>query len=170
YAHSPDALEKALTALRPTVSVGRELVCVFGCGGDRDKGKRPEMGRIAATLADSVVVTNDNPRGEAPDAIAAAIVGGIRQARGRRYRVLLDRGAAIRETIAGAARGDVILVAGKGHEMYQEAGGVRTPFSDAAEATAALAEWSGGSAAGPPHGADPLGGGGTKRGFGGSPS
>jgi UDP-N-acetylmuramoyl-L-alanyl-D-glutamate--2,6-diaminopimelate ligase len=142
YAHSPDALEKALTALKPAVAQGRELTCVFGCGGDRDKGKRPEMGRIAATLADRVVVTNDNPRGEAPADIAAAIVQGIRQAGARRYRVELDRGAAIRDAIAAAALGDVVLVAGKGHEAYQETQGVRTPFSDAAEATAALAEWS----------------------------
>jgi UDP-N-acetylmuramoyl-L-alanyl-D-glutamate--2,6-diaminopimelate ligase len=143
YAHSPDALEKVLTALRPAVAEGRELVCVFGCGGDRDKGKRPEMGRIAATLADRIVVTNDNPRGEAPADIAEAIVHGIRQSGTRRYRVELDRAAAIRDTIAGAARGDVVLIAGKGHETYQEAGGVRAPFSDATEAAAALAQWGG---------------------------
>ena len=140
YAHSPDALEKALTALRPVVANGRELVCVFGCGGDRDKGKRPEMGRIAATLADRVVVTNDNPRGEAPADIADAIVHGIRQAGATRYRVELDRAAAIRDAIASATMGDVVLIAGKGHETYQETGGVRTPFSDAAEASAALGQ------------------------------
>jgi UDP-N-acetylmuramoyl-L-alanyl-D-glutamate--2,6-diaminopimelate ligase len=144
YAHSPDALEKALTALRPAVAEGRALACVFGCGGERDKGKRPEMGRIAATLADHVVVTNDNPRGEPPADIAAAIVQGIRQTGARRYRVELDRAAAIRDAIAGAERGDVVLIAGKGHETYQEAGGARTPFSDATEAAAALAGWSGG--------------------------
>jgi len=139
YAHSPDALEKVLTALRPAVADGRELVCVFGCGGDRDPGKRPEMGRIAATLADRVVVTNDNPRSESPAEIATAIVHGIRQSGARRYRVELDRAVAIREAISAAKAGDVVLIAGKGHEAYQETAGVRVSFSDAAEATAALA-------------------------------
>jgi UDP-N-acetylmuramoyl-L-alanyl-D-glutamate--2,6-diaminopimelate ligase len=142
YAHSPDALEKALTALRPSVSVGGALTCVFGCGGDRDKGKRPEMGRIAATLADRVVVTNDNPRTEDPAEIAAAIVHGVRRATGSDPAVELDRAVAIRAAIAGARIGDVVLVAGKGHETYQETKGVRTPFSDAAEAAATLAQWS----------------------------
>ncbi|MEP7275331.1 MAG: UDP-N-acetylmuramoyl-L-alanyl-D-glutamate--2,6-diaminopimelate ligase, partial [Betaproteobacteria bacterium] len=143
YAHSPDALEKALTALRPAVADARELVCVFGCGGDRDKGKRAEMGRIAASLADRVVVTSDNPRSEAPADIAAAIVHGIRQSGARRYLVELDRAAAIGDAIAAAASGDVVLVAGKGHETYQDAGGVRSPFCDATEAAAALAGRSG---------------------------
>jgi UDP-N-acetylmuramyl-tripeptide synthetase len=142
YAHSPDALEKVLMALRPAVADGRELVCVFGCGGDRDPGKRPEMGRIAGTLADRVVVTNDNPRGEPPGEIATAIVHGLRQSGARRYRIELDRAAAIRETVATAKAGDVVLVAGKGHEAYQETAGVRVSFSDAAEAAAALAAWS----------------------------
>jgi UDP-N-acetylmuramoyl-L-alanyl-D-glutamate--2,6-diaminopimelate ligase len=139
YAHSPDALENALRALRPAVAEGRELVCVFGCGGDRDAGKRPEMGRIAATLGDRVIVTTDNPRSEDPAAIASAIVHGIRETSNRRYRIDLDRGAAINAAIAGAKPGDVVLVAGKGHEDYQEANGVRTPFSDAEAAAAALA-------------------------------
>ena len=143
YAHSPDALQQALVALRPAVAAGHELVCVFGCGGDRDKGKRPEMGNIAATLADRVVVTTDNPRGEAPEAIAADIVRGIRQTGARRWSLELDRAAAIRGAIATAAPGDVVLIAGKGHETYQETQGVRAPFSDAAEAAAALAGWSG---------------------------
>jgi len=143
YAHSPDALEKALGALRPAVAAGRELICVFGCGGDRDTGKRPQMGQIAATLADRVIVTNDNPRGEDPAAISAAIVEGIRHTNARHYRVEHDRARAIRDAIAAARPGDVVLVAGKGHETYQEAHGVRTPFSDAAEAAAALVAWSG---------------------------
>src|SRR6185369_8002394 len=95
YAHSPDALEKVLTALRPTVADGGELVCVFGCGGDRDAGKRPEMGRVASTLADRVIVTSDNPRSEDPAAIASAIVHGIRDTGNRHWVVDLDRTTAI---------------------------------------------------------------------------
>ena len=138
YAHTPDALEKALAALRPMVATGRELVCVFGCGGDRDKGKRPQMGRIAATLADRVIVTNDNPRSEDERVIAQAIVQGIHEAGNRRYRVELDRAAAIRLALADARAGDVVLIAGKGHEPYQEIAGKRLPFSDLAVARAAL--------------------------------
>jgi UDP-N-acetylmuramyl-tripeptide synthetase len=140
YAHTPDALEKVLDALRPAVAEGRELVCVFGCGGDRDPGKRAQMGRIAAARCDRIVVTDDNPRGEDPAAIAAAVVAGIRAAGGRNFVVELDRGAAIRGAVASAAPGDVVLVAGKGHEDYQERNGVRTPFSDAGVATAALSK------------------------------
>ena len=143
YAHSPDALEKVLTALRPAVVEGGELICVFGCGGDRDTGKRPDMGRIAARLADRIIVTSDNPRAEDPAAIAEAVVRGIRETGGVRWSLELDRGAAIREAIAAARGGDVVLVAGKGHEDYQETKGVRTPFSDAEAATAALAGWTG---------------------------
>ena len=141
YAHSPDALEKVLTALRPTVVDDGELVCVFGCGGDRDAGKRPDMGRIAALLADRVVVTSDNPRREDPASIAEAIVRGIRETGRFRWTLELDRGMAIREAIASAHGGDVVLIAGKGHEDYQESKGVRTHFSDAEVASAALAEW-----------------------------
>jgi len=139
YAHTPDALEKALTALRPAVATGGELTCVFGCGGERDRGKRPEMGRLAARLADRVVVTSDNPRGEDPAAIASEIVHGIREAGNRRYAVELDRAAAIATAITEAKPGDVVLLAGKGHETYQEAGGVRQPFHDADHASRALA-------------------------------
>jgi UDP-N-acetylmuramoyl-L-alanyl-D-glutamate--2,6-diaminopimelate ligase len=139
YAHTPDALEKALTALRPAVRPGRSLAVVFGCGGDRDKGKRPLMGRIAATLADRVVVTSDNPRSEAPQAIAQAIAEGIHAAGNRRYRVELDRAAAIRLALADARSGDVVLIAGKGHESYQEIAGRRLPFSDVAVARGVLA-------------------------------
>ena len=139
YAHSPDALEKVLTALKPAVMEGGELVCVFGCGGDRDAGKRPEMGRVASTLADRVIVTSDNPRSEDPAAIASAIVHGIRDTRNRRWVVDLDRRTAINAGIAGANVGDVVLIAGKGHEDYQDANGVRTHFSDIEVAAAALA-------------------------------
>jgi UDP-N-acetylmuramoyl-L-alanyl-D-glutamate--2,6-diaminopimelate ligase len=143
YAHTPDALEKVLRALRPTVAPSGELICVFGCGGDRDKGKRPEMGRIAAELADRVIVTTDNSRSEDPAEIANAIVRGIRQTSARRWTVVLDRASAIRDAIAGSHRADIVLVAGKGHEAYQETHGKRLPFADSIEAAAALANWSG---------------------------
>jgi UDP-N-acetylmuramoyl-L-alanyl-D-glutamate--2,6-diaminopimelate ligase len=139
YAHSPDALEKVLTALKPAVQEGGALICVFGCGGDRDAGKRPEMGRIVSALADRVIVTSDNPRGEDPAGIASAIVRGIRDSGNRHWIVDLDRTTAINAGIGGAKSGDVVLIAGKGHEDYQEANGVRTPFSDVAVASAALA-------------------------------
>ncbi len=143
YAHSPDALEKALTALRPVVAKGGQLVCVFGCGGNRDTGKRPEMGRIAAQLADRVLVTSDNPRDEDPAAIAEAVLHGIRETGNRRWALELDRGTAIATAVKHARPGDVVLVAGKGHEDYQEIAGRREHFSDAEAATAALAAWSG---------------------------
>jgi UDP-N-acetylmuramyl-tripeptide synthetase len=143
YAHSPDALEQVLAALRPAVALAGELICVFGCGGDRDPGKRPEMGRVAGRGADRIVVTSDNPRSEDPAAIAAAIVAGIRDTGHRSHVLELDRAAAIRMAVATAQGGDVVLVAGKGHEDYQERKGERTPFSDAAAAAAALRAWRG---------------------------
>jgi UDP-N-acetylmuramoyl-L-alanyl-D-glutamate--2,6-diaminopimelate ligase len=143
YAHTPDALEQVLTALRPAVMDGRELVCVFGCGGDRDPGKRPVMGRIAAQLADRVIVTNDNPRHEDPAAIAGAITKGIVEAGQRRWRVELDRAAAIAAAVGAAKVGDVVLVAGKGHEAYQEIAGERRPYADARAAEDALRDWTG---------------------------
>jgi UDP-N-acetylmuramoyl-L-alanyl-D-glutamate--2,6-diaminopimelate ligase len=143
YAHSPDALEKVLMALRSVVVEAGELVCVFGCGGNRDVGKRPEMGRIAATLADRIIVTNDNPRTENPEVITASIVRGIREGGGTQYAVELDRTAAIRAAVLTAHAGDVVLIAGKGHEDYQETQGVRLYFSDPETAAAALAEWRG---------------------------
>jgi UDP-N-acetylmuramoyl-L-alanyl-D-glutamate--2,6-diaminopimelate ligase len=139
YAHTPDALDKVLTSLRPAVGTGGELVCVFGCGGDRDRGKRPEMGRVAARLANRVIVTSDNPRGEDPGAIVSDIVHGIRDTGNRRYAVELDRAAAIAAAIAEAGSDDVVLLAGKGHEAYQESAGVRVPFLDAEHAARALA-------------------------------
>ena len=139
YAHTPDALEKVLTALRPSVRDGSSLVCVFGAGGDRDPGKRPEMGRIAASLADRVVVTSDNPRSEDPTAIAMAIAQGVRAAGNRHWILEVDRAKAIRGAIAAGRAGDVIVLAGKGHETYQEIAGEKHPFSDAAEAESALA-------------------------------
>jgi UDP-N-acetylmuramoyl-L-alanyl-D-glutamate--2,6-diaminopimelate ligase len=139
YAHSPDALEQVLTALKPAVREGGELWCVFGCGGDRDPGKRPQMGAVAAALAGHIVVTSDNPRSEDPARIAQAVVKGIMDAGHRRWTIELDRRAAIAHAVAAAKAGDVVLIAGKGHETYQEALGARTPFCDAREAQAALA-------------------------------
>jgi UDP-N-acetylmuramoyl-L-alanyl-D-glutamate--2,6-diaminopimelate ligase len=150
YAHTPDALEKALTALRPIVADGGELVCVLGCGGNRDAGKRPEMGRIAAELASRVIVTDDNPRREDPMAIAEAILRGVKATGSRRWALEPDRAKAIGIAVANAKPGDVVLVAGKGHETYQERDGVRTPFSDADSARAALAARGSASGARPP--------------------
>jgi UDP-N-acetylmuramoyl-L-alanyl-D-glutamate--2,6-diaminopimelate ligase len=134
YAHTPDALESALNALRgTTASRGGRLAAVFGCGGGRDRGKRPLMGEIAGRLADQVVLTSDNPRDEDPAAILAEIAAGAPEAE-----IIEDRAAAIRRTVLSAAACDVVLVAGKGHETYQEAGGARRPFSDADEARAAM--------------------------------
>ena len=126
YAHTPDALEKALQALRPIAQArGGRLNVVFGCGGDRDAGKRPQMGAVASRLADHVLITSDNPRNEDPQAIIAQILPGAPGAM-----VEPDRAHAITRAIANAARQDVVLVAGKGHEEYQEIGGHKHPFSD----------------------------------------
>jgi UDP-N-acetylmuramoyl-L-alanyl-D-glutamate--2,6-diaminopimelate ligase len=134
YAHTPDALENALRSLRETARGA--LAVVFGCGGDRDKGKRPEMGAVAARLADRIYVTNDNPRGEDPRAIADAIAAGIGS---RDYVVELDRRLAIEHAIAQASAGDVVLVAGKGHEAYQIIGDRVLPFDDVSVSREALA-------------------------------
>jgi UDP-N-acetylmuramoyl-L-alanyl-D-glutamate--2,6-diaminopimelate ligase len=134
YAHTPDALEQALTALRAHCA-GR-LVCVFGCGGERDAGKRPQMGAIAERLADVAIVTDDNPRGENGDVIVAQILGGMRRAAA----VERDRATAIGMAIAQAGADDVVLIAGKGHETYQEGPAGKRPFDDLAVARAALAD------------------------------
>jgi UDP-N-acetylmuramoyl-L-alanyl-D-glutamate--2,6-diaminopimelate ligase len=134
YSHKPDALEQALVTLR--AHCAGQLVCVFGCGGERDAGKRPLMGAIAERLADAVVVTDDNPRGEEGDAIVAQIVAGMRAP--ERATVERDRARAIGFAIANARAGDVVLVAGKGHETYQESHGVKRPFDDMRVARAAL--------------------------------
>jgi UDP-N-acetylmuramoyl-L-alanyl-D-glutamate--2,6-diaminopimelate ligase len=150
YAHTPDSLENVLQAARQLLAAGGRgagegsgrLVCVFGAGGDRDRGKRPLMGEIAARLADVVIVTSDNPRSEDPEEIIAEILAGA--ARGRTVgalpvTALADRRAAIERAIADAAPGDVLVIAGKGHEQGQElAGGRKLPFDDAQVARAAL--------------------------------
>jgi UDP-N-acetylmuramoyl-L-alanyl-D-glutamate--2,6-diaminopimelate ligase len=124
YAHTPDALEQVLLALREHGP--RRLWCVFGCGGNRDRGKRPQMGRIAETLADVVILTDDNPRHELPEAIIDEIRAGMRT----RPRVMRDRKAAIALAVAEAGVEDIVLVAGKGHEDYQQFGDSRIPYSD----------------------------------------
>jgi UDP-N-acetylmuramoyl-L-alanyl-D-glutamate--2,6-diaminopimelate ligase len=134
YAHTPDALQRTLCTLKAIAS--GELVCVFGCGGDRDRGKRPLMGEIAGRLAGQVVLTDDNPRGEDPQAIVAEILEGM-QKRGN-VRVLHDRRAAIHAAVAAARPGDAVLIAGKGHESVQLTRDESRPFSDRAVATEAL--------------------------------
>ena len=146
YAHTPDALKHALTTLRDVLAsrqssaVSRQssrLFCVFGCGGDRDRGKRPLMGRVAAQLADRAIVTSDNPRSEDPHEIIADILSGVRRGE---VRVDADRRDAILRAVAEARGGDIVLVAGKGHEAYQEIHGVRHAFSDGQVAEEALAQ------------------------------
>ena len=134
YAHTPDALANALSALRDVATPrGGRLCVVFGCGGDRDKGKRPQMGALAQAQADRVLVTSDNPRSEEPLTIIEDILAGMTHAE-----VEADRAAAIRRAVLEADARDVILLAGKGHEPYQEIAGVRYPFSDVEQAQAAL--------------------------------
>ena len=129
YAHTPDALEKVLSALRPiaTQRAGK-LRCIFGCGGDRDTSKRPLMGRIAAELADHTILTSDNPRSENPEKISADIQAGMRN--GASVEVILDRAAAILSGVRHAQVNDVVLIAGKGHETSQEINGRKIDFSD----------------------------------------
>jgi UDP-N-acetylmuramoyl-L-alanyl-D-glutamate--2,6-diaminopimelate ligase len=133
YAHTPDALEKALDALRPYVE--NRLILVFGCGGDRDKGKRPEMGRVAAEKSDIAIVADDNPRSEDPAEIRRQVLAGAQGAI-----EIGDRATAIAEAIAMLAKGDVLLVAGKGHETGQTIGSAVIPFSDHQAVAAALRE------------------------------
>ncbi|HAM16667.1 MAG TPA: UDP-N-acetylmuramoyl-L-alanyl-D-glutamate--2,6-diaminopimelate ligase [Eggerthellaceae bacterium] len=135
YAHTPDALRKAVSSIK-ALTEGRTLV-VFGCGGDRDRGKRPEMGRAAA-FADRVIVTSDNPRGEDPEAIIAQVTAGIPE--NKELTVQPDRARAIAAAVEAAAPGDAVLIAGKGHEEYQIVSGGKIPFSDEAVVRTLLAE------------------------------
>lgn len=136
YAHTPDALEKALQAAREH-TVGK-LICVFGCGGDRDQGKRPQMGALAEQLADEAIVTDDNPRHESSAQIIQQIVAGMQDQQAAR--VVSNRAEAIRTAIGNAAVGDVVLVAGKGHEDYQQLGDLKHSFSDIRQVETALQE------------------------------
>ncbi len=154
YAHTDDALRKALESIRPLTR--NRVICVFGCGGDRDVGKRTLMGQAAAEGADLVVVTSDNPRTEDPEDIISEITPGIEKAGLRRmsagkaragepgYLVEVDRAAAIALAASLAKEGDLVLVAGKGHEAYQIIGGEKRPFDDKAELEKALRERSAG--------------------------
>ncbi len=137
YAHTPDALAQVLAALREHHP--GNLICVFGCGGDRDPGKRPLMGGVAERLADRVILTDDNPRSEAPDAIRAAILEGMRDPRA--VLNIPDRARAIAEAVALAGPDDIVLVAGKGHEDWQILAAGRIPFSDTDEVRRALEAW-----------------------------
>jgi UDP-N-acetylmuramoyl-L-alanyl-D-glutamate--2,6-diaminopimelate ligase len=141
YSHTPDALAKALRALKPFAK--RRLICVFGCGGDRDKGKRGEMGRVAAQLSDWIFLTSDNPRTEDPNAIISQIEEGVRtegfteqggaslrKAKSKGYRIVPDRAEAIAMAVDMATEGDVVLIAGKGHETYQIVGREIRDFDD----------------------------------------
>ncbi|MBL8360436.1 MAG: UDP-N-acetylmuramoyl-L-alanyl-D-glutamate--2,6-diaminopimelate ligase [Rubrivivax sp.] len=142
YAHTPDALEQVLHALAPLAAArGGALWCVFGCGGDRDPTKRPLMGAIASRLADHVVITSDNPRSEPPGLVLAQVLAGASPCKEReRIDVIEDRAEAIAHAVLHARAADVVLVAGKGHEDYQEVAGVRRPFSDVAQAELRLRE------------------------------
>lgn len=139
YAHTPDALEQVLTALRPHVAPGGRLLCLFGCGGERDTGKRPLMAEVVERLADAAVVTDDNPRSEDPTSIRAAVLAGF--SAGAVVTEVAERAAAIAQIIAQANRDDVIVLAGKGHEDYQEIKQQRLHFSDLEQAEQALAAW-----------------------------
>lgn len=150
YAHTPDALEKVLQAVREVLgreivgTVNGKLICVFGCGGDRDRGKRPMMGAIAAKLADVSIITSDNPRSEAPLDIIAAIVSGITseiRKTNSTYQIIEDRASAIAQAVLSAHATDIVLIAGKGHESHQEIRGKKYPFSDAEVAQRALLAW-----------------------------
>jgi len=145
YAHSPDALEKVLLALREvSAPAGSRLICVFGCGGDRDRGKRAMMGKIAERFSDWCIVTSDNPRSEDPQEIIAEIVGGMSS---DNHEIIVERAAAIRCAINRARQTDTVLIAGKGHEGYQEINGVKHPFSDVAISQQLLQSWQAGGCA-----------------------
>ena len=140
YAHTPDALERVLTTARRLVPGGGRLAAVFGCGGDRDRGKRPIMGEIAARIADRVWVTSDNPRTESPEAIVEEVLVGVARVAGSagRHVGMPDREAAIHGALGWARAGDVVVIAGKGHETYQVVGSTALPFDDRAVARAFL--------------------------------
>jgi UDP-N-acetylmuramyl-tripeptide synthetase len=137
YAHTPDALRQALLALQPLAQArGGQVHCIIGCGGDRDVGKRPLMAAAAQAHAQQVVLTSDNPRSEDPQHILQHMQAGLTP--GSAVQILADRAQAIAHTVSQAATSDIVLIAGKGHEDYQEVAGVRLPFSDVQQARAAL--------------------------------
>ena len=145
YAHTSDALKSVLSALRE--HGGRRISCVFGCGGDRDRGKRPLMAQAACAGADRVYLTSDNPRSEDPQAIIDDALTGVCGDASEKVTVVVDRAEAIARAVSEAVAGDVVLVAGKGHESYQEVHGVRYPFSDLEQVSRALAHLQAGEVA-----------------------
>ena len=138
YAHTPDALENVLATIQAIRTKNEQLITVVGCGGDRDTTKRPIMAALAAQGSDRAIFTSDNPRTEDPKAILEAMEAGVPADRTNRYLVIEDRFQAIKTAVAMAAPDDIILIAGKGHETYQEVKGVRTPFDDMAIAQSLL--------------------------------
>jgi UDP-N-acetylmuramoyl-L-alanyl-D-glutamate--2,6-diaminopimelate ligase len=130
YAHTPDALENVCATIKDVIQKGQRLLIVVGCGGDRDKGKRPEMARIAARYANKCVFTSDNPRSEDPEAILDDMESGLNMVERSQVLRITDRREAIKTACHLAQAGDVILIAGKGHETYQEIKGVKHPFDD----------------------------------------
>jgi UDP-N-acetylmuramoyl-L-alanyl-D-glutamate--2,6-diaminopimelate ligase len=142
YAHTPDALENVLSSIsnvRKSLKSNSKIWTIFGCGGDRDKGKRPLMGQIAMKYSDEVIVTSDNPRTEDPELIIKDILAGMNDSKGQKVaKVIIDRKQAIFETLGKVQAGDVVLIAGKGHEDYQIIGSQKIPFSDVNMATEAL--------------------------------
>ena len=133
YAHTPDALKNALETLRAVLPTGHQLICVVGAGGDRDRTKRPEMARVAAGIADRLILTSDNPRSEEPESIIDEMEAGLAAADRQKMLRIADRRSAIRTAVSLARPGDLVLVAGKGHETYQEIKGERFPFDDKEE-------------------------------------
>jgi UDP-N-acetylmuramoyl-L-alanyl-D-glutamate--2,6-diaminopimelate ligase len=138
YAHTDDALENVLRALKPVVPTHGKLRVVFGCGGDRDRTKRPRMAKVACTYADDVIITSDNPRTEDPQAIIMDIRAGVPHDRAGHVIDIVDRKQAIETAIDRTNDGDILLIAGKGHEDYQIIGATKRPFDDRAVAAAAL--------------------------------
>ena len=127
YAHSPESLQNILSAVK-SYTRGK-VISVFGCGGDRDKGKRPIMGEISGRIADFTIITTDNPRTEEPEQIIAEIENGIKNTTGK-YKVIVDRTEAIKEAIKMATKIDIVVLAGKGHEIYQEINGEKYPYDE----------------------------------------
>ena len=127
YAHTPESLKSILQTVK-TYTIGR-VICVFGCGGDRDKNKRPLMGEISGKLADYTIITSDNPRTESPDEIVLEIENGIKKTKGK-YECILDRREAMKKAISMANKKDIVVLAGKGHEVYQEIGKEKYPFDE----------------------------------------
>ena len=139
YAHTPDALQNVLSTLIQVRQAGSRLICIVGCGGDRDRTKRPKMAHIAVMLADQVILTSDNPRTENPDAILDQMWEGVPEEKQKEVLRITDRREAIKTGVMMAKAGDILLVAGKGHEKYQEINGHRYPFDDKKVLAEALA-------------------------------